>query len=132
MTTAQEVITSALKRAGVTADIQTPGNSKSVIGLELLNDWISGLKNDGLDLQLTALALADDIYLDASDIPCLKHNLTVLCAEYWKLPIPQSAYIRANESLDNLRGKYLEADIEEMELPGALVTRGRSDILSGS
>lgn len=131
MTTALSVVTSALERSGVIPTGQTPPDAKSVKGLELLNDWIAELKSDGLDLQLATLASADTVYLDASDISCLKSNLTCLVAEHWKLPISPAVYQRAERQLDNLREKYLQADLEEMELPDGLASQGGSDIRSG-
>lgn len=131
MATALQVVTTALERAGVIPTGQTPSNDKAVKGLELLNDWIASLKNDGLDFQLPALAASDTVYLDASDIPCLKTNLTVMVADHWKLPIPNTVRQLAVDLLDNVRGKYLEAGLEEVELPDALVSQGGSDIRSG-
>jgi len=132
MTTALQVVTSALERPGVVPTGQTVPNDKAVKGLELLNDWLAGLKNDGLDLQLATLALSDTVYLDASEMSCLKDNLTVLVADHWKLPIPQTVRESAVKLLDNVRDKYLQADIEEMELPSGLVSAGGSDIRSGA
>ncbi len=131
MATALQVVTTALERAGVIPTGQTAPNDKAVKGLELFNDWIASLKNDGLDFQLSTLASSDTVYLDASDLPCIKDNLTVLVADHWKLPIPQTVRDRAGMLLDNVRGKYLEAGLEEMELPDPLVSQGRSDIRSG-
>lgn len=131
MATADDIVTTALERAGVIPTGQTPSDAYSEKGLELLNDWIAERKSDGLDLQLSELDAADLVYLDASDLPCLKSNLTVLVADHWKLPIPQSVRDHAVSSLDNLRGKYLEAGLQEMELPDLLVSQGRSDIRSG-
>ncbi len=131
MATALQVVTTALERSGVIPTGQTPPNDKTVKGLELLNDWIAELKNDGLDLQLASLSAADTVYLDDSELSCLKTNLTVLVADHWKLPIPQTVRDRADMLLDNVRGKYLEAGLEEMELPDTLMSQGRSDIRSG-
>lgn len=131
MTIASEVVTSALKRANIIGVNQTPSDGQMDIGLELLNDWIAELKNDGLDLQLEALGSTDDIYLDASDVPCLKSNLTVLVADYYKLAVPQGVQRNAIQSLDNLRGKSLEADTEEMDLPDVLMVYRKSDIRTG-
>ncbi len=131
MATAQAVITSALERANITPTGQTPSNANSVKGLELLNDWIAELKNDGLDFQLSTLALSDTLYVDASELSCIKTNLAVLVADHWKLPIPETVRRKAETLLDNVRGKYLEAGLEEMELPDALVSQGGSDIRSG-
>jgi hypothetical protein len=131
MTTALQVVTTALERSGVIPTGQTVPNAKAVKGLELLNDWIASLKNDGLDFQLASLASSDTVYLDDSDISCLKANLTVLVADHWKLPIQQSVRLDAEKLLDNVRDKYLQADIEEMELPDGLISYGRSDIRSG-
>jgi hypothetical protein len=131
MATALSVVTTALERAGVIPTGQTVPNNKAVKGLELLNDWIADRKNDGLDFQLSTLASSDTVYLDASDLSCLKANLTVLVADHWKLPIPPTVRQSAEDLLDNVRGKYLEASLEEMELPDALVSQGGSDIRSG-
>jgi len=131
MTTALQVVTSGLERAGVIPTGQTVPNDKLVKGLELLNDWIADRKNDGLDFQLTTLASSDTVYLDASEMSCLKTNLAVAIADHWKLPIPQTVRQEAVTLLDNVRDKYLQAEIEEMELPDVLVSQGRSDIRSG-
>lgn len=131
MATAQEIVTEALEKAGVTPTGQTPPNDKSVRGLSLLNDWIAELKNDGLDFQLSTLALADTVYLDASDISCLKTNLTLLIAEHWKLPLPNSVYARAVKLLDDVRDKYTQALMEEMEYPDGLKIINRSNIING-
>lgn len=131
MATALQVVTTALERAGVIPTGQTPSNDKSVKGLELLNDWIADRKNDGLDFQLSSLASGDTVYLDTSDLSCLKSNLTVLIADHWKLPIPPTVRQDAVDLLDRVREKYLEAGLEEMELPDLLVSQGKSDIRSG-
>jgi hypothetical protein len=131
MATALQVVTTALERAGVIPTGQTVPNDKSVKGLELLNDWIASLKNDGLDFQLSTLAAADTVYLDASDLSCVKANLAVLIADHWKLPIPPTVRQSAIDLLDNVRGKYLEAGLEEMELPDGLASQGRADIRTG-
>lgn len=131
MTVARDVITTALERSGVIPTGQTAPNDKSTKGLELLNDWIAEKKNDGLDFQLSTLALDDALYLDASEMSCVKTNLTVLVADHWKLPIPQTVRDEAVKLLDNVRDKYLQAELEEMELPDGLVAHGRADIRSG-
>ena len=131
MTTALQVVTSGMERAGVIPTGQTLGNDKLVKGLELFNDWIADRKNDGLDFQLPTLASADTVYLDASEMSCLKTNLAVLIADHWKLPIPQTVRIEAAALLDAVREKYLVSDLQEMELPDLLVSQGSSDIRSG-
>ena len=132
MSTAQEVLNTSLERAGVIQVGATPTNAYSVRALELLNDWIAEKKTDGVDLQLSALALSDTVYLDASDMAAVKANLTVLIADQWKLPISPDVRQRAIDLLENVRGKYLEADLEEMELPDLLVSSGSGNIISGT
>lgn len=132
MSTAQEVLNTSLERAGVIQVGATPTNAISVRSLELLNDWIAQLKTDGVDLQLSALALSDTFYLDASDMAAIKANLTVLIADQWKLSIDPNVRQKASDLLENLRGKYLESDLEEMDLPPLLVSSGTGDIVSGT
>ena len=129
MTTAQVIVNRGLEICGLKAIGQTPSNSHSTNALEALNDMIASWKDEGLDLQLATLASDDTVYLDASDILCLKQNLGVLLAEIYRLPLSNGTITRAHNLLDSLTGKYLEAGTEEMEYPDNLViTCGRNII----
>lgn len=131
MTTAQNVITESLEIAGVLPIGQTPSSLHNSRGLTYLNDMIASWKSEWLDLQLDTLAATDTIYLDASDIICLKQNLSVLLAAKYKLPISQHTQYYAATLFDSLVEKYLQAGLEEMELPSGLVSATRSNIEAG-
>lgn len=131
MATAQDIINSGLKRANIIAISQTPTSEQNSVALGLLNDMIASWKSEGLDLQLDALAKGDTVYLDASDLLCLKVNLAVMLADHFKMQMPITVIGKASDLYDALLGKYLEAGMEEMELPAILAGSTRYDIEAG-
>jgi hypothetical protein len=105
--TAIEIIKHALGKANVIIEGQTPSDDESTIALEILNDWIASLITEGLDLEIAALELTDEVFLDDSELFAVKLNLTVLLGEHFKLPIPQAAQMRA----EKLIGRLINASV---------------------
>lgn len=131
MATAQDIIDSGLKRSNLIAISQTPTSEQNSVALELLNDMIASWKSEGLDLQLDTLAKDDTVYLDASDLLCLKMNLAVMLSDHFKMQMPATVLRKASDLYDALVGKYLESGLEEMELPAILAGSTRYDIEAG-
>lgn len=127
MTTAQQIMTDALEMAhvvGVGQSIATADNTKA---LNRLNEMIASWKGE-VDLQLDTLAAVDTVYLDASEILCLKTNLAALLCEAYGLPMPGTLLARATLLYGELVAKYLEASTEEMELPSLLIAAASGNI----
>lgn len=131
MATAQNIIDDALEKSDIVGEGQSVPSDTNATALDLLNDMIASWKSKGLDLQLDTLSTGTTIYLDNSDILALKYNLSVLCSENYSLqPLPH-VLRRSIELFDDLQGKYLEAGLEEMELP-VMFSGGRAyDINTG-
>jgi len=116
MATAIEVINHALSKAGVTIAGQAASDDKAMIALEILNDWVASLPNEAIDLDIATLDLDDELYVDDKDLFAIKLNLTVLCAEHWKLEIPQMTMIRAERALNDILERQQLKSFKDIKL----------------
>lgn len=117
MATASDIYADSLRRANIIGENQTPTDNQASRALQMLNDLLASYKSKGLDLQLDSLIGSDTVYLDASDILAIKMNLAVHIADYYKMQMPNSVRVEANDLYTDLHDKYFHADLEEMELP---------------
>lgn len=134
MTTAIEIMTPALEKAGMLIQGQSPNDNLKTRALEILNDMIAQWKSQGLDLQLDTLSSSTStVYLDPSDMLALKFNLAVLLADHYNLPLSARTERIAKQLYGSLVGKYLEAGLENMSMPVDLRSRryGRYNIENG-
>lgn len=63
MTTVRTICTRALRRAGITAQVDTPAAEEASLALALLNDMVYGWAADGVDVLLQADFTLDDTFV---------------------------------------------------------------------
>ena len=77
MATAQDLINSSAKQAGILAEGQTLEAGINADALSRLNRMIARLRNDGIDLGLATLAASDEMFIDDADEEALELGLTM-------------------------------------------------------
>lgn len=118
MTTAQELINSAAKTAGILAQGQTLEGGVNTDALKILNVMIARLQNNGADLGLSTLVAADTLYIDDSDEEALKLGLTLRLMVEHRRPINPGLSAAGNEAITELQAKYTK--ISPMKLDKTL------------
>lgn len=105
MTTAREVVKSALRKLQVIEDGGEPTASEAKDSLEGLNDFLENLSVDGVSIAHKTLTLDDTVNIDKAHIQTIKNQLAVkLAPEFGAAVDPQVAF-------DALQGmKALRAD----------------------
>lgn len=103
MTTAREVIKSALRKIGSLADTADPTTSEMSDGLEALNDFMENLAVDGVRIAHQTLTLDTALNVDKAHIRTIKAQLAVeLAPEFGAAVDPQVAFI-AQQGMKALR-----------------------------
>ena len=121
MTTAQELIDTSAKQAGILAEGQSLEAGINTDALNRLNRMISRFRNNGIDLGLSKLAAADTIFVDDADEEALELNLTIRLMVRHRRPIQPGLSEAARTALTELQAKY--ALIKEMPLDRALTRK---------
>lgn len=121
MTTAQDLINSSAKQAGILAEGQALEGGINTDALNRLNRMIARFKNNGIDLGVPKLAAADTIFVDDADEEAIEVNLTVRLMVKHRRPIQPGLSAAASDALTELQAKY--AIIREMTLDRALTRK---------
>ena len=120
MTTAQELINSSAKTAGILAQGQTLEGGVNTDALKILNVMIARLQNNGVDLGLSTLVAADTLYIDDSDEEALKLGLVLRLMVEHRRPINPGLSQASAEAMTELQAKY--AKVPTMTLDSTLTT----------
>ena len=121
MTTAQELINSSAKQAGILAEGQALEGGINTDALKRLNNMVARFQNDGIELGLSTLAASDTLYIDDSDEEALEVQLTMRLMVRHRRPIDAGIAGAARDALTELQAKYTK--IPEMSLDRSLLHR---------
>ncbi len=121
MTTAQDLINSSAKQAGILAEGQTLESGINSDALDRLNRMIARMRNDGINLGLSTLVAATTLLIDDADEEALEVNLTLRLMLRHRRPIQPGLSEAGRIAMAELQGKY--AIIPEMTLDKALTRK---------
>lgn len=129
MATAQDLINSSAKQAGILAEGQALEGGINTDALNRLNRMIARLQNDGIDLGLSTLNASDTLYIDDADEEALELGLTLRLMVRHRRPIQPGLSKAARSAMTELQAKYTVVD--EMDLDLALTHKKPFDIKTG-
>lgn len=119
MTTAQELINSSAKDAGILAESQQLQGDVNASSLRLLNRMLSRWKNDGVDFGLSLpLAASGIVYVDDADEEAIEISLTLRMMVRYKRQVNPALSAAGLSAFTELQAKYSE--VVEMSLDKAL------------
>jgi hypothetical protein len=121
MATAQDLINSSAKQAGILAEGQTLESGINTDALSRLNRLIARFQNDGIFLGLDTLTATDTLFIDDADEEALELSLTMRLMVRHRRPVQPGLAQSANLAVTELQAKY--ATIKEMPLDGALTRK---------
>jgi hypothetical protein len=108
MATAHDVITRALRFAGVLASGETAASDDAADALTALNQMLAGWEMEGIRMGLPALALTDTLAIPDAHIEGVVMGLAmVLCQEYGRQPGPV-LLTRATRTRQALQAAYFQ------------------------
>lgn len=128
MSTVQQIMNDAMERASIIGIGQSAASDDNTKVLTIFNDMLASFRNEGIDINLGTLDVSDTVYMDDSDILCIKINLAVQVMDNYKLPVSDYVRRQAKDLLNDLQSKYLE--IREMEFPDTLIVAHSRNILT--
>lgn len=118
MTTAQELINSSAKQAGILAEGQALEAGINSDALLRLNRLIARWQNSGIELGVDTLLASDTISIDEADEEALELSLTLRLMVRHRREIPAGLAEAANSAVTELQAKY--EVIEPMAMPNGL------------
>ena len=121
MTTAQELINSSARQAGMLAEGQTLEAGINTDALNRLNRMLDRWQNDGVDLGLSTLTASSVLYIDPADEEAIELGLTLRLMVKSRRPIQSGLSEAFREAFRELQAKY--ASIPEMDLDVALTRK---------
>lgn len=121
MATAQDLINSSAKQAGILAEGQTLEGGINQDALDRLNRLIARFQNDGIFLGLSKLVFADELFIDDADEEALELSLTIRLMLRHRRPIQAGLVGAAGLAVTELQAKYYT--IKEMSLDRALTRK---------
>ena len=121
MTTAQDLINSSAKQAGILAEGQALEGGINADALARLNRLIARFQNDGIFLGLSTLLAADVLYIDDADEEALELSLTMRLMVRHRRPIQPGLAVSTDTAVKELQAKY--TTINTMPLDGALTRK---------
>ena len=129
MATAQELINSAAKFAGVLAEGQTLEGGVNSDALDRLNRMLSRWENDGVNLGVSVLAASDVVYVDLADEEAIELNLALRLMARYRRPSDPGLSDSGKQAFTELQAKY--SKINEMTLDIAITRKRAFDITAG-
>lgn len=121
MATAQDLINSSAKQAGILAEAQTLEGGINQDALDRLNRLIARFQNDGIFLGLATLGFTDELFIDDADEEALELSLTIRLMLRHRRPIQQIFLAATAAAVTELQAKY--TTIKEMPLDRALTRK---------
>jgi len=121
MATAQDLINSSAKQAGILAEGQALEGGINSDALDRLNRLIARFQNDGIFLGLSQLNAADELFIDDADEEALELSLTLRLMLRHRRPIQPGLSEAGRIAVTELRAKY--TIIKEMPLDRALTRK---------
>ena len=122
MTTAQELIDSSAKQAGILAEGQALEGGINADALSRLNRMVDRWRNNGVDLGLsTPLLASDTLYIDEADEEAVEVNLTLRLMQRHRRAVQPGLSQAGLEAFTELQAKYMV--LVEMNLDPALTRK---------
>ena len=121
MATAQDLINSSAKQAGILAEGQALEGGINADALSRLNRLIARFQNDGIFLGLDKLLAADELFIDDADEEALELSLTMRLMVRHRRPIQPGLSLATQSAVTELQAKYTV--INEMSLDRALTRK---------
>lgn len=121
MATAQDLINSSAKQAGILAEGQSLEGGINADALDRLNRLIARFQNDGIFLGLSTLKAADTLFIDDADEEALELSLTMRLMIRHRRPIQPGLSEATRSAVTELQAKY--TIIKEMPLDIALTRK---------
>jgi len=121
MATAQDLINSSAKQAGILAEAQALEGGINKDALDRLNRLISRFQNDGIFLGLSTLDFADELFIDDADEEALELSLTMRLMVRHRRPIQAGLSEATRTAVTELQAKY--TTIQKMPLDRALTRK---------
>ena len=121
MATAQDLINSSAKQAGILAEGQALEGGINADALSRLNRLIARFQNDGIFLGLEKLLAADELFIDDADEEALELSLTMRLMVRHRRPIQPGLSLATQSAVTELQAKYTV--INEMSLDRALTRK---------
>ena len=118
MTTAQELINSSAKQAGILAEGQALESGINADSLDRLNRLIDRWQNQGIDLGIGTLTATDEIYVDDADLEAIELGLTLRLMVRHRRQVPQGLSSAADDAKTELQAKYEK--VSELDIPMGL------------
>lgn len=118
MSTAQEVLTRALRKGHVIARGETPDSTVLAVHLETFNDMLEAWRDEGIDLGLGTLALDTELAIDAGCNRAIIYNLAVECANEEHVSVPPKTQQIADQARSSLAARLMPK--ERVRFPRAL------------
>ncbi len=106
MTTTQELINKSAKLAGIRAEAQTLEAGINTDAIKSLNMMIARFRNNGIDLGLSTLSAADELYIDDADEEALYLQLSLRLMAEHKRPIDPGIALAGKDAVTELQAKY--------------------------
>ena len=129
MTTAQQMINSSAKMAGILAEGQTLEGGVNTDALNRLNRMFARWSNNGIDLGLATLAASDTIYVDAADEEAIELSLALRLMIKHRRQIAPGLSEAGDQMVTELQSKY--SNLPVMTLDAALSGAKRYNINNG-
>ncbi len=129
MTTAQDIIDSSAKMAGILAEGQSLEGGVNTDALNRLNRMFARWTNKGIDFGLATLAASDTIYVDDADEEAIELGLALRLMVKHRKQIPPGLSASGDDAVTELQAKYAKVPI--MNLDTALIRKRAYDITNG-
>lgn len=108
--TVSELVTRALRLAGVVGRGRSPAAHEMSDGITTLNSMVAQWKVDGIDLGLATLAQADTIYVVPAHLQALEFNLAGRMAIFYGVELSPAIVALAADGERVLRNSLFEID----------------------
>ncbi|MBL4664263.1 MAG: hypothetical protein JKY22_12095 [Flavobacteriaceae bacterium] len=129
MTTAQNMIDSSAKMAGILAEGQSLESGVNTDALNRLNRMFARWANIGIDLGLATLAASDTVYVDVADEEAIELSLALRLMVKHRRQIAPGLSEAGDQMVTELQSKY--SNLPVMALDAALSGSQRYNINNG-
>lgn len=116
MTTAQDIINTSARQAGILAEGATLEGGVNADALNRLNRMFDRWRNEGVDLGLsTPLVAADTLHVDPGDEEAIELGLTLRLMTRHRRPITPGLPQAGKAALRELQGKYFQQSVADLD-----------------
>lgn len=130
MTTANDLITGALKDLGVLERNESPQGQEALDALDLLNFMCSSWIHDGIDLEWLTVGLNDTVPYPEDQIGPIRYNLAIYIAPSFDVQPHPALVAMAETGYKQLQREYLVVD--ELSVDNQLKPHYQPNSPSGS